>query len=406
MEDVPDVRRKLDLLGAEPNRHEENMMTSVTELNRLETPCLVLDSGRMEGNIARLADHAAKLGVTLRPHLKTSKSLAVAQRTLTGGNGPATVSTLKEAAVFFEGGITDILYAVGISPDKLPRVSAMRRAGCDLAVVLDSAEQAQAVVAASKELGSPIPVLIEIDSDGHRSGLAPDSYRIADIGRILHEGGAELRGIVTHAGESYNVTGDQALAAFAETERDAAVHAADVLRSAGLPSPVVSVGSTPTAHFAQDLTGVTELRAGVYVFFDLVMNGVGVCGINDIALSVLATVIGHQDERGWIITDAGWMALSRDRGTARQAVDQFYGVVCDAAGNVIPNLIAYTANQEHSILTVRPGSGGVLPDLPIGTRVRILPNHACATGAQHDGYWVVPKDRGQSLAFWKRFSGW
>lgn len=376
------------------------------ELTALQTPCLVLDEARMERNIARLRAHASNLGVTLRPHLKTSKSVEVARRTLEGGNGPATVSTLKEAEVFFAAGITDIVYAVGISPDKLPRVTALREAGCDLTVILDSVEQAEAVVQHARAVGDRLPVLIEIDSDGHRSGLAPDSPAIVAVGRSLHEGGASLRGVITHAGESYNAVGAEALAAFAEQERAAAVAAANALRAAGLPSPVVSVGSTPTAHFARDLTGVTEVRAGVHVFFDLVMAGIGVCTHNDIAVSVLATVIGHQKERGWVITDAGWMAMSRDRGTASQAVDQGYGVVCHANGEVIPDLIVSGANQEHSILSLRPGSEQSLPSLPLGTKLRILPNHACATAAQHDGYWVVPADGEGPLERWSRFNHW
>ena len=376
------------------------------ELTALQTPCLVLDEARMERNIARLRAHASYLGVTLRPHLKTSKSVEVARRTLEGGNGPATVSTLKEAEVFFAAGITDIVYAVGISPDKLPRVTALREAGCDLTVILDSVEQAEAVVQHARAVGDRLPVLIEIDSDGHRSGLAPDSPAIVAVGRSLHEGGASLRGVITHAGESYNAVGAEALAAFAEQERAAAVAAANALRAAGLPSPVVSVGSTPTAHFARDLTGVTEVRAGVHVFFDLVMACIGVCTFDDIAVSVLATVIGHQKERGWVITDAGWMAMSRDRGTASQVVDQGYGVVCHANGEVIPDLIVSGANQEHSILSLRPGSEQSLPSLPLGTKLRILPNHACATAAQHDGYWVVPADGEGPLERWSRFNHW
>lgn len=381
-------------------------MPKERRLSDLQTPCLILDEARMENNIARLRSHADSLGVSLRPHLKTSKSIDVARRTLTNGNGPATVSTLREAEVFFAAGIRDILYAVGISPDKLQRVAALRKSGCDLTVVLDSVEQAEAVALASKETGDPIGVLIEIDCDGHRSGLAPNAPQIAAIGRILLEGGADLRGIVTHAGESYNVTGREALKAFAERERAAAVQAADILRSANVPCRIVSVGSTPTAHYARDLTGVTELRAGVFVFFDLVMTGIGVCTPDDIAVSVLTTVIGHQKERGWIIADAGWMALSRDRGTANQAIDQGYGLVCDISGKAIPDLLVTSANQEHSILSLRSGSAQTLPLIPIGTKLRILPNHACATAAQHDSYWVVSADNREPLKQWPRFGGW
>jgi D-serine deaminase-like pyridoxal phosphate-dependent protein len=191
----------------------------------------------------------------------------------------------------------------------------------------------------------------------------------------------------------------------AERERSGIVAAATALRAAGLPCPEVSVGSTPTAHFARNLTGVTEIRAGVFMFFDLVMAGIGVCNIEDIALSVLATVIGHQHDKGWIIVDAGWMAMSRDRGTARLAVDQGYGVVCDLTGNPIPDLIMIDANQEHGILAARPGAQLAPPKLPVGSMVRIFPNHACATGAQHDRYYVV--DQGGTVsAIWPRIYGW
>jgi len=381
-------------------------LTLADRLRALPTPSLILDEGRMLRNIERLRTHMDTLGVALRPHLKTVKSVEAARRVLAGGHGPATVSTLREAEVFAAAGVKDILYAVGISTDKLARVLALRATGCDLTIVLDSAAQAEAVARASRRSGDSLPVLIEIDCDGHRSGLAPDDPQIVAIGRSLHEGGATPRGVVTHAGESYGAVGPDALAAFAEQERAAAVAAATVLRTAGLPCPVVSVGSTPTAHFARDLTGVTEVRAGVYVFFDLVMAGIGVCTSDDIALSVLTTVIGHQKARGWIIIDAGWMALSRDRGTASQAVDQGYGLVCDIKGRVLGDLIVVSANQEHGIVALRPGGEELVPDPPVGTKLRILPNHACATGAQFDRYEVAPAEAGAPLTHWPRFRGW
>lgn len=373
-------------------------------LSGLNTPCLVLDEAKMTRNIERLAHHASALGVSLRPHLKTAKSVDVAKRILTGGNSPGTVSTLLEAETFFAAGVHDLLYAVGIAPQKLERVEQLRALGCDLTVILDSVAQASAVAEAAKRSGRPIPALIEIDSDGHRGGLRPDDPTLVEIGRVLDAASA-LRGVVTHAGESYGASGQEAHAAFAEQERAAAVAAADALRAAGLPCPVVSVGSTPTAHAARDLTGVTELRAGVYVFFDLVMAGIGVCSLDDIALTVLTTVIGHQRDRGWTMIDAGWMAMSRDRGTANQAVDQGYGLVCDESGAIIEGLIVTAANQEHGIVAVRPGSSAKVPDLPVGTRLRILPNHACATAAQHGSYHVLPA-AGGPIAEWSRFGGW
>lgn len=360
----------------------------------------------MVRNITRLRAHLNGLGVPLRPHLKTAKSVEVAKYLVDEQQNSATVSTLKEAEIFAEAGIKNILYAVGIAPHKLVRIAALRAKGADIIVILDNLEQAKAITDFAKIINDRIPVLIEIDCDGHRSGIAPDNAEtIIAIGKALTDGGAELRGVLTHAGKSYTSRNKAELEMYAEQERAAVVKAATTLREAGLPCPVVSVGSSPTAHFARNLDGVTEVRAGVFVFFDLVMAGIGVCSVDDIALSVLATVIGHQKDKGWILVDAGWMAMSRDRGTSRQTVDMGYGVVCDAKGKPYADLIMIDANQEHGILAIQPNSNAKLPELEVGDLVRILPNHACASGAQHDHYNVINKQQ-QVVAKWSRFSGW
>ena len=374
-------------------------------LDVLETPCLVLEKSRLIANVARLRRHLQPLGVRLRPHLKTAKSIDVARLAMDDARGAITVSTLREAEYFFSHGVSDLLYAVGIAPNKLDHVFDLRRRGANLAIVLDNLEIAQLVAAKSVEWRDPLPVLIEVDTDEHRSGIKPPDTSLIGVGRALHAGGAVLRGVMTHAGSSYSLHNQASFEAMAEQERSGIAAAAAALRAAGLPCPEVSVGSTPTAHFARDLTGVTEVRAGVFMFFDLMMAGIGVCNIEDIALSVLATVIGHQHDKGWIIVDAGWMAMSRDRGTARLAVDQGYGVVCDLTGDPIPDLIMIDANQEHGILAARPGAQLAPPKLPVGSMVRIFPNHACATGAQHDRYYVVNQGRTVS-AIWPRIYGW
>jgi D-serine deaminase-like pyridoxal phosphate-dependent protein len=381
---------------------------SPTELTSddLQTPCLLLDEGRLRANVVGMQQHLSGLGVSFRPHLKTAKSLDVARIAMTHPDGPATVSTLREAEYFAAGGVRDMIYAVGIAPAKLNRVSAIRAQGVDLAIVLDSIEQAEAVAAHADRTGDAIPTLIEVDADGHRSGVAPtDPATLIAIGQRLASGGAKLRGVLLHAGDSYALHDAATIAAAAEAERVAAVTAADALRQAGLPCPVVSVGATPTARYVRDLTGVTEVRAGVFMFGDLYQAGVSSVGMGDLALSVLATVIGHQRSKGWIIIDAGWMALSRDRSTARQPVDQGYGIVCDLAGTPYENLVVADANQEHGIVSVRKGTVGTLPELPIGSRVRILTNHACATGAQHDRYNVLDGS-GRIHAVWPRVNGW
>jgi threo-3-hydroxy-D-aspartate ammonia-lyase len=372
----------------------------------LETPVALLDAHRLDRNIRHMQAAVSALGVAFRPHVKTTKCVPVAARQREAGAQGITVSTLKEAEQFFAAGFDDILYAVGIVPAKLAHVQRLREAGCRLRVIVDSLEGAQALVTHGRAAGHGFDVLIEVDVDGQRAGVPLESDALIAIGRTLHEGGATLVGVMTHGGGSYGMRGHDALVAFAEQERSRCVRAAERLRSAGLPCPTVSVGSTPTALSAHSAAGVTEVRAGVYAFHDLVMTGLGVCRTEDIALSVLTSVIGHQVDKGWVLVDAGWMALSRDRGTQSQPIDQGYGLVCTEAGAPMDDWIVSAANQEHGIVTQRDGA--VPADLrqrfPLGSRWRVLPNHACATAAQFGEYRVVMPDG--RLETWPRFSGW
>jgi D-serine deaminase-like pyridoxal phosphate-dependent protein len=371
----------------------------------LDTPAAVIETSRMLRNILRMQRQADALGVRLRPHVKTAKCAQVFENQREAGACGITVSTLKEADRFFANGVSDILYAVGMAPHRLDHALRLRRAGCDLKIITDSLEGARSIANHGNRSGEAYDVLIEVDTDGHRSGVRPEEPRLIDIGRALHDGGMNLLGVITHAGSSYELDSPAALAALAEVERAGCVRAAQRLRDAGLPCDVVSVGSTPTALEAANLDGVTELRAGVYVLFDLVMRNIGVCTTDDIALSVLTTVIGHQPEKGWAIVDAGWMAMSRDRGTARMGHDFGYGLACTVDGDVLTGYVLSGANQEHGILS-REGSPD--PDIaarfPIGTRLRILPNHACATGAQFPSYHALGEDG--LVQTWERFHGW
>ncbi|AWO93269.1 DSD1 family PLP-dependent enzyme [Bradyrhizobium diazoefficiens] len=379
---------------------------TVTTVGALATPALLLDKDRLDRNLARLSARMAAPGVVLRPHMKTAKSIDVARRVYRSGPGPITVSTLAEAEYFARHGFRDITYAVGLAPHTAERAMCLRKAGIDIKMLLDSPEQAAMLGAAGRAAGVIPSAFIEIDCDGHRGGLTATDPKLIAVAAALTAGGVKLAGILIHAGDSYGLRAPAALVAAAENERAVAVAAAEALRAAGHECPVVSVGSTPTAHFAEDLTGVTEIRAGVYMFFDLVMHGVGVCTTDDIAISVLAAVIGTKPEKGWILVDAGWMALSRDRGTASQPVDQGYGLVCDLSGKVYPDLIVVQASQEHGILAIRSGSTAALPDLSIGAKVRILPNHACATASQHELYNVVSGGSDVIEARWPRMRGW
>ncbi|MEN6670827.1 hypothetical protein AAJP47_10670 [Psychrobacter sp. B38] len=215
----------------------------------------------------------------------------------------------------------------------------------------------------------------------------------------------EIKGVLTHAGKFCHCFDQISLCAVAENEVKAVLSAHKNLRSTEIPCETVNIGATSTAYNYQNLEGVTEVRSGVYGFFDLVMMGVGVCRVNDIAASVITTVIGHNQEKGWLIIDAGWMALSSDRGTANQPTDCGYGLLTDSNGVLLDNLQVTNVNQEHGIIEAVNGASINFSDIPIGSRLHILPNHACATASMHKQYHVFDT-QDNTYEVWMRIQGW
>ncbi|MCF8531547.1 MAG: alanine racemase [Reyranella sp.] len=379
-------------------------MTSQT-IDDLPTPVLILDRAILRRNLKRMSDRMRDAGVILRPHLKTAKSIEVGRMAVEDHDGRITVSTLAEARYFAGGGFKDVLYGVGIVPTKLAAVAELRRQGVNLRVVTDNLAVAKAIAAAATD-GDSFSVFIEIDCGGGRAGLPfPELPGLLDIAGILHDApGVDLAGVMTHAGHSYHQSTPTGIAAVAEQERLAIVGAAEALRAAGIPCPIVSGGSTPTAMYSRDFTGITEMRPGVYVFNDLDQEFIGSCGAGDLALSVLASVIGHYPHRNQILVDAGALALSKDISAQEFHPKVGYGIIADAPAR---GMAVVACSQEHGFV----GTEAPLPyaSLPVGARVRILPNHACITAAAYDRYYVVDSDLdgGKSVVdVYDRINGW
>jgi D-serine deaminase-like pyridoxal phosphate-dependent protein len=224
------------------------------------------------------------------------------------------------------------------------------------------------------------------------------------MARAVHDTpGLLLRGLLTHGGSAYDCDGPKCIARVAERERTVMVEAAQTLRAAGLTCTQVSVGSTPAALTATSYTGVTEVRAGVFACNDLMQARLGVCTLDDIAVSVLCTVIGHHLPQRRLIVDAGWTAVSHEF----QITDgvRIYGRLCDVRGRLIPDLALTMLNQEHGIVTRLSGCPIEIAEFPVGTNLRILPVHACATAAAHARYHVLTPGV-DAVEVWPRFRGW
>jgi D-serine deaminase-like pyridoxal phosphate-dependent protein len=206
---------------------------------------------------------------------------------------------------------------------------------------------------------------------------------------------------MTHAGHSYQGRSVAEITQIAELERSHVVYAAQRLRAEGHVISVVSAGSSPTGRHAEIMSGLSEFRAGVYMFGDLFQAEIETHARDGIALTVLTSVIGHPSGR--LLIDAGALALSKDRSTELTPNDFGFGLVLDIRGEpALGNAIVRKAYQEHGVIELDPNS---LIETPVGTRLRILPNHACLTAAAHDRYHVIDGSD-DVIAVWPRMNGW
>lgn len=376
-------------------------MRSETAFGGLQTPALLLDVARLQANCKRMLERCRALGTRLRPHMKTMKSIDVARLAIDPSHGGITVSTLQEAEYFARHGIRDILYAVCITPDKFDRAAAVaKRVGC-LGVFVDDPAVVTQLGSVSRRTGASFDCWIEIDSGEHRTGVLPDSAELIEIGAAIDAAPVlDLRGVATHAGHSYECAGPDEIRKVAAEERESVLSAQSRLWAAGFACPGTSIGSTPTACFLDDATGISEIRAGVYQPGDLVQWELGSCDVDDIALSVLATVISHQRSTAKIVIDAGGLALSKDGGTGRCG----YGLVMDAGGEQrFGTLPVSRVYQEHGEIHDVPDA--LFDALPVGSRVRVLPNHACMTAAMYEHYQLIGEG-GALAGRWPRTNGW
>lgn len=329
--------------------------------------------------------------------MKTAKSAEVARMATAGESGGITVSTLAEAEYFADHGFRDVLVAAAQPPQKLDRAAALIDRGVKVTLVTDDVAAASAIA----DHSGSFSVLIELDSGDRRAGLAPDDDVLLEIARVL---GGKFAGVMTHAGHSYDCRDVACVKEVALHERATVAGAASRLRGAGIECGVVSVGSTPTMTHAENLDGVTEARPGVYMFQDLFQAEIQSCSLDDIALTVLASVIGLKKAGNQLLIDSGALALSKDRSTAATTHDSGYGAVWDLDGKpAFGSCIVQRVYQEHGVV----GSDRTLPyeRLQVGARVRVAPNHSCITAAAHDRYYVVQGGR-EIVAVWDRINGW
>ncbi len=345
-------------------------------LEALPTPAAVIDLDVLEANVARQRQRAETLGVALRPHVKTHKCIEIARMQRDAGARGITVSTLAEARVFADAGFDDIIWAFPLVPSRLSEVRELA-ARVRLGLLVDSIEAVD-VLAATREA---LHVWLEVDSGDHRSGVDPEGGLGIEIARRLHDSKRlRFEGLLTHAGHSYACRFGRGLAEIAEQERAVTVGLADRLRDGGVSVEHVSVGSTPTISAARDLSGVSEIRPGNYVFHDYTQTVIGSAGVSDCAMTVVSTVVSHRPGDARSVCDAGGLALSKESGPSG---------VPETMGRVYADYDDKRLDEEVMLTSLSQEHGVLRGALPVGKRLRILPNHSCMAAACFDRYHVV-----------------
>ncbi|HSO21985.1 MAG TPA: alanine racemase [Chondromyces sp.] len=370
-------------------------------LHDLPTPCALVDLDQLERNAQRVADKARRLGVRLRPHVKTHKCLEIARIQTDLHFGGVTVSTLAEAAAFASGGFTDITYAVPIAPQKISDAADLHTGIDALNLIVDHPETVRAIEELAASRGIALPVYLEIDCGGQRSGVQPDD-ELAErmVRRLADSEHIDFRGLLTHAGHAYRARNRAEAFELACEERNVMTALAAQLRDLGVEVREVSVGSTPTIRAIDDLAGITEVRPGNYVFYDAYQTAIGSCDLDEIAFSVLTTVISVHPSYGHAVIDAGALALSKDPGPVHVDAGCGFGLpVATDDQHPLPGLTITALTQEHGKLC-GPGIEALRP----GTRLRILPNHSCLAAACFERYHVV-RDT-EVVDEWHPVRGW
>jgi D-serine deaminase-like pyridoxal phosphate-dependent protein len=356
---------------------------SARRVEDLETPAVVIDLDRLERNIQRMAAAARDAGVRLRPHCKTHKIPEIARMQIAAGASGVTLAKTGEAEVFAAASVADIFLAYPtVGADRAKRLLALSDLG-RLAVGADSLEGARTLGEVFHAAGRRLDVLVEIDTGLSRTGVLPE--RAPDLAvRLAELPGIRVRGIFTHAGQAYGGETPAAVAAVGTHEGRSMAAVADAVRAAGVPIEEVSVGSTPSAASAMRVAGVTECRPGTYVFFDASEVSLGVCRLEDCAMTILATVVSvPAGDRA--VVDAGSKTLSSDPLRPRAGG---HGFVLGHASRID------RLSEEHGVIRVEPGDA-----FRVGQRVAILPNHACVVTNLHERVFAVRAGRVE--AEWK-----
>ena len=356
----------------------------------LETPSILLDQGRLQANIQLIQDIANTHGISVRPHIKTHKCLELARQQIDAGAVGITSSKVDEALVFINNGIRSVTVAYPLVVDsKLGRlIGAARANDVDLRLIVDSPAGADAIAQAAERHEKQINIFVKIDVGLHRCGLNEDDPGLVElVQQIIREPALNFVGLLSHAGHVYGAKDGEAARQIAQEECEIMNRVRKKLESNSITVSEVSIGSTPTVLANDNYDGITEIRPGNYVFMDRTPLRLELIGLDQIAFSVLATVVSQNSD--YFIIDTGSKTLSSDQGAHGIAGMEGFGLAypMDRFEDKNYEMVVAKLSEEHGFVERKDF------DLAIGSKIRLVPNHSCVVANLLDTYTVMKDEQ-------------
>ena len=347
----------------------------------MDTPYLQIDAMKMQSNILKIAEMARSSEVSLRPHVKTHKIPAIAKEQLEAGAVGITVATVSEAEVMADGGIEDIFIAYPlVTEEKIQRALALSRR-IRLIVGVDSLEGARRLSEVAESEDHTLEVRLEVDTGLRRTGVPyEDAVELAV--KIQATSNLDLTGIYTYRGAVLDGSPTLELEKAGIEEGQLMADLAEEMRERGVGVDDVSVGSTPTAQYAAQVEGITEVRPGTYVFYDRMQTKLGACSFDECATEVVVTVVSRPSSNLAVI-DGGSKTFATDVQPGSAPLNLVgFGEIVGHPGAVLERL-----TEEHGMISLNEDSG-----LQVGDTIRIVPNHVCSTVNLHDAIYLTGED--------------
>lgn len=335
---------------------------------------MIVDLSLMQRNITNLFTtlHSLNSQISIRPHLKTTKSAVLAQKLVDAGAKGGCVAKLSEAEVMCSLGFTDLLITCEIIGErKVERLVELfkKEQNRGIRIVVDSEEGADAIekALAASGIEDRLTTLIDLDVGLHRTGVQPGEPALK-LAQFVRDECKHLKliGMQGYEGHLQHVHGTEERKRMCLESMAILTQTADALRKDGHNIEVVTTGGTGTAEFCVTVPGVTEVQPGSFLFMDTdYRNAVGTFYSN--SLTILSTVISKQGPK-CITIDAGLKSLTTDSGLAEcKTLGYTYGVLGD----------------EHGSLSWTDGK-----DLKVGDKVEMIPSHIDPTINLHDVYYA------------------